>query len=210
MTSLDYSPTGRFVVSAADDGTITLWDLELRAFPFNLPIPHQCDDLVWNTVAFSPAPDDTISIIGASAKSGHVFTWEIAKGTWETREEFNVAQCPLSASSPEDSDSEDIMAPAYIAFTDKRTLCRIAEKVGLFKILHKTDTINPVSWVTLNTTTEWESYWDIPTSVSWSTDNSWIISGEVSGAVHCWDQRGQPQFTLYPHSTGKTSHAFFG
>jgi len=30
VTSLDYSPTGRFVVSATAGGTITLWDLDLR------------------------------------------------------------------------------------------------------------------------------------------------------------------------------------
>ena len=169
---------------------------------FDLPIPHQFGDLFWNTVSFSP--DETI--IGASARSGHVFTWKSTKGTWENPEELKVAQCPMSEGE------------AYIAFTDERTgrLCRIAEKVGLFEIAHKSDNINHFSGVppaqvpTLKTFTEWNVAWDAPTSISWSADNSWIISGEVGGGVQCWDQHGQTQFTLYPHSTGNISHTIFG
>lgn len=73
LMSLDYSPTGHFLVSASNDGTVELWDMTSTAYLFDLPLPQQLCELSWNTVAFSQ--DGTI--IGASAKSGHVFTWKV-------------------------------------------------------------------------------------------------------------------------------------
>jgi hypothetical protein len=169
-----------------------------KACPFNLPIPQQFGDLFWNTVAFSH--DE--SVIGASARSGHAFTWERVNGTWENPDGPNVAQCPLNGDE------------AYIAFVGEGSterLCRIAENVALFEIAHKDDGTNQFSRFprgnlpTLKTFTEWPCNWDLPTSVSWSADNSWIISGDNSGGVQCWDQYGQVQFTLYPHSTGNAA-----
>ena len=195
VTSLDYSSTGRFLAAASKDGTIRLWDM--ISMTWVLELPQRFGDLDWNTVVFSA--DDTI--IGASANSGHAFTWESVTGTWENPEDLNIAQCPLNGSD------------AHITFvTDERTenLCRIAANVALFETTHKSDTTNQFSGspATLKMFTEWPSTWDVPTSVDWSADNSWIISGDNSGIVQCWDQHGQVQFSLYPHSTalGNTSH----
>jgi len=198
VTSIDYSSSGHLLVFALNDGTVKLWDMTSMTYLLDLPLPQPSSDLIWTTVVISQ--DERI--IAASAKSGHVVTWECEKGTWENPIELRLATCPLE----EDSHA------AYIAFptADNGQLCRTADvKVELFE-LPKSERINesenfPGNLPTLKKLTAWPHRWDVPTSVSWSSDRRWILAGDISGRVECWDEHGSIQFTLYGHSTGMFS-----
>ena len=196
VTSLDYSSSGHFLVSASSDGTVKLWDMDTKTCLYDLPLPKMSSHLIWNTVVISQ--DETI--IGASAGSGDVFVWECDNGTWKDPTELRLTQCPSTEGGYAN----------YIAFTaaNNRRLCRRDNTmVGLFELPPRSEDINqsehlPPSLPTLKTVTEWRDNWDLSTSLSWSGDGRWIISGEHGGRVQCWDEHGHVQFTLYGHSTG--------